>query len=742
MTGGAEFSGVRQPEFDTMTGRHTQAAGRIEQLAESLYGELRGAGLDTAPALRLRELAGRVGKQAEDLRRRQALIREMEQQKISFGTSTTAGSFLEMPDGLDAAQGLLDGTLAARLARGAADGDAKALAQLRKYADRAADPEFAGVFLKKLGAKGVTELPGTLAARLRDAAKRGESARVNDLSTQGKQALRLLSTALAAGTDPKHKGYVGDGFLRELTAQGRADHTVGDVTYAGYQAQALVWGAHDGKTPFSGKFMQTVGGDAVAYEKEQYKDRWAASQDALGKAVGGSQVPLFDLAATLGLGSLLRPGAGTATGSGKWVKPVKAAVVEDLLHAAESGKEASQALLSHTPAGWKEPVLDHLLTARLGAFDYTGGYGSFSTVLLAGTTGQDATSKKLAAELTKSLADQVRGAFGKAGDGNLEVTDRAVLDRLAPLRYPLARAVAANIDQVSNLLLNHATFGRADATDLSYALALATRDDAGFEALMRAQTEHMKAALDSMPPVGLDSSNLKQLGFTKADLKTFDFDEDGRIGKADVGQFLLDRTVEEAEPFSHLVEIRRQALIAEGLDDKKVSEALQTMVRDTIGLIPVPGTKQVGELATGAFGSLLTNQYDKATGAGYDQSAKLVAGLVSEKGLKLDETYQSLADNRIAVERLAEQMIATAMLRKGLLNEADLAGRIFASGTPPTIKPFTEMSPAEYGNFLSWVREKGGSSDLLNRFNGTLRVTSRVDDYLNLQIPSSTGSGK
>ncbi len=36
---GAEFSGVRQPEFDTMAGRHTQAAGRIEQLAESLYGE-------------------------------------------------------------------------------------------------------------------------------------------------------------------------------------------------------------------------------------------------------------------------------------------------------------------------------------------------------------------------------------------------------------------------------------------------------------------------------------------------------------------------------------------------------------------------------------------------------------------------------------------------------------------------------------------------------------------------------
>ncbi|OUC91530.1 hypothetical protein [Streptosporangium minutum] len=734
---GSGFTGVKQPEFDTMAGKHTQAAGRLEQLAEALYGELQSAGVDTSPALRLRELAGRVGKQADDLRRRQALIREMEQQKVSFGTSTTAGSFMEMPDGLDAAQGLLDGTVAARAALLAVGGDAKALAALQKYAKRGNDPEFVRTFLRKLGAKGVTELPGSLAAQLRDGLNHGKSARVDQISTQSKQALRMLSAALAGGTDPKNKAYMGDDFLKQLVAQGRAEHTVGDVKYAGYQAQALIWGAHDGKPPFSGKFMETVGSDAVAYEKEQYKDRWAASKDALGQAVGGRQVPLFDLAAALGLGSLMKPGA--AAGSGK---RVKAAVVEDLLHAAGSGKEASQALLNHTPAGWKQSVLDHMLTTRLGAFDYTDNYGSFSKVLLAGATGQDATSKKLAAELTKSLADQARGAFGKAGDGNLEITNRAVLDRLAPLRYPLARAMAANIDQVSNLLLNHGMFGKVDATAMSYALALATRDDAGFEALIRAQTEHMKAALDSVPPVGLEKSNLKALGFTEADLKTFDFDEDGRIGKTDVAQFLVDNIVGEARPFGHLVEIRRQVMIAEGLDDKKVSEALQTMVRDTIGLIPVPGARQVGELATGAFGSLLTTQYDKATGAGYDAAAKWAAGQVSEKGLNLGETYQRLANDRLAVEKLAEQMIATAMLKKGMLDDASLKHQTFTVGAPPTIKPFTEMSPAEYSEFLGWVNEKGGSADLLDRFAGTFRRTSDVDDYLNLRIPSSQEGSK
>ncbi|MER6828672.1 hypothetical protein ABT352_22015 [Streptosporangium sp. NPDC000563] len=735
----SSFTGVKQPEFDTMTSKHTQTAGRLEQLAQTLYGELQRAGLDTSPALRLRDLAGRVDKQAADLRRRQALVRELEREKISFGTSRPEGSFMRMPDGLDAAQGLLDGSLAAGAALLAAGGDDKALARLQKYAGRGKDPEFAKVLLAKLGAKGVTQLPGTLAAQLNEARNRGDTARLERLSAQGRQVLRMLGDALAQGTDPKNPAYAGDGFLKQLAEQGRTEHTVGDVKYAGYQAQALLWRANDGKPPLSARFMELVGGDAVAYEKEQYEGRWAASKDVLGQAVvNGRQVPLFDLAAALSLGPLLNVGAGAVKKNGK---PSNTTVVEDLLHAAGSGKESSQALLAHTPAGWKQSVLTHLLTTRLDAFRYTGAHESFTNVLLNATTGQDATSRKLAAELTKVLADEVRGAFGKADDGNLEITDRAALARLDPLRYPLARAMAANIDQLSNVLLNHGTFGKADATDMSYALALATRDDRGFEALLRAQTEHMKAALDSMPPVGLDASNLKALGFTAADLKRFDFDEDGRIGKADVKQFLVDNIVAEARPFSHMVEIHRQTLIAEGLDDKKASEAVKNMVRETIGLVPFPGAKQVGTLAEGAFGELITSQYDKISGAAYDAISNQAAQLVSDKGLSLDETYQTLADDRVGINRLAEQMIATAMLNKGLLNDVDLKGQIFATGTPPKLIPFTNMSPAEYEKFLTWVRENGGSNDLIDRFNGTFRITSEVDDYLNLRIPPPSAGG-
>ncbi|MEV4108629.1 hypothetical protein [Nonomuraea sp. NPDC049695] len=733
-----EFTGVKQPEFDTMTSKHTEAGRRLEELAQALHSELQSAGLDPSPAARLRQLAGRVTMQAEDLRRRQKLVHELQRQKVTFGRSTPAGSFLDMPDSLEAAKGLLDGTLAGRAALNAADGDAKALAELEKYASRTGDAEFVKAFLAALGARGVTQLPGSLAAQLRDAKIHGNSDRMTQLSGQGQKALRMLSTALAKGTDPKNPAYVGADFLKDLVKEGRAEHKAGDAKYSGYQAQALIWRIHDGKPPFSKEFMEVVGRDVIVYEYEQRKDEWAARKDPLGRIFAGAQVPIVDVAGALGLGTLLRPGTYAGTPGAKGTS----SVVDDLFHAAKSSREASHALLDHTPAGWKESVLDYLLTTRWDASRYLGDYAPFNDLLVTATTGQDATSQRLAAEMTKIVSDEVRGAFGKADSGNLEIRDRDVFDRYTPLSYPLARAIAANIDQLSRLLLDHSTFGEVSAEDMSYALALASSNDIGFEALVAAQTEHMRAALDTVPPVGLDVSNAERLGFTKADVKEFDFDGDGRVDKADIKQFLTDRTVAEAHPFSHIVETRRQVLIAQGLDDKKADEALKTMVGDAIGLLPVPGAKQVGQIAKGVFGELAGEGYDKLAGAAYDEIANQVAQRMSEHRRNLDETHRTLTDNRLAVERLAEQMLATTMLNKGLFDGHDMENRTFAAGTPPTLKPFAEMSPQEYSDFLNWARSKGGSSDQIDRFKLTFHDTKDVDSYLGLQIPSAPGGGR
>ncbi|MEV1239908.1 hypothetical protein [Nonomuraea sp. NPDC049750] len=731
-----EFTGVKPAEFDTMAGKHTEAARRLEELAQALHSELQGAGLDTSPAARLRQLAGRVTTQAEDLRRRQKLVHELQRQKVTFGMSTAAGSFLEMPDGLEAAKGLLDGTLAGRAALNAADGDAKALAELKKYAARTGDAEFVKAFLGTLGAQGVTRLPGSLAARLRDAGTHGDSDRLAQLSSQGKEALRMLSAALARGTDPKNPAYMGAEFLKDLVREGRAQQKAGDTKYTGYQAQALIWRAHDGKPPYSKEFMEVVGRDVIVYEFEQRKDEWAASKDLLGRMFAGAQVPIVDLAGALGLGSMLRPGTHVGNPGTK----ASSSLVDDLFQAAKSSREASHALLDHTPAGWQESVLDYLLTSRWGASRYLGDYGPFNDMLVTATTGQDATSQRLAADMVKIVADEVRPAFGKGENGNLEIKNRETFDRFAPLSYPLARAISANVDQLSKLTLNHAIFGNVVASDMDYALVLATSHDSGFEALVRAQTEHMRAALDSVPPVGLNASNAERLGFTKADVKRFDLNENGRVDRTDAVQFLTDRTVEEARPFTHIVEVRRQVLIAQGLDDKKADESLKAMVGDAIGLLPVPGAKQVGELATGAFGKLVSTSYDKLAGAAYDEIANRVAQQMAEHGQGLDEAYRTVTDNRLAVERLAEQMLATAVLNKGMLERLDLEKQTFADGTPPKLKPFVKMSPQEYSKFLEWTRRAGGSSDLLNGFRNTFRTTTEVDDLLGLDI--RPGGGK
>ncbi|MFI6709337.1 hypothetical protein ACIBF7_23075 [Nonomuraea sp. NPDC050478] len=732
------FSGVKRAEFDLMAGKHTEAAGRLEALAQALHRELQGAGLDTAPAARLRELARRVTTQADDLRRRQNLAHELQRQRVSLGRSTPAGSFVEMPDRLDDAKALLDGTLAGRAASKVADGDDKALADLEKYASRTGDSEFVKAFLGTIGARGVTRMSGSLATMLRDAVARGDIDRKNRLSISGRNVLTTLSSILAKGTNRKNSTYQGDDFLEELVREGRAQHGTGGGAYLGYQALALIWRAHDGEPPYSKEFMEVVGRDVIVYEREQREDAWAASNDALGRAFGGAQVPIVDLAGSLGLGALLRWGVSAKDP----ITEKPSSMVESLFHAAKSSREASHALLDHTPPGWGESVLEYLLTTRWGASQYLDDYEPINGMLITATTGQDETSKKLASEMMKIVSNEVRDAFGTDSHGNLKIRNREAFDLYLPLSYPMARAVAANVDEISNLTLNNASFYEVKAKDMAYALVVATSHDKGFEALARAQTEHMRAALATVPPIGVNASNAERFGFTKAEIEHFDMNENGQVDRDDILQFLKDRTLAEARGFGFIVEIRRQVLIAQGLDDKKTDEELKAMVRDAIGLIPVPGARHVGTLAAGAFGELIGKGYEKLAEVAYDELSRQVAQRASEQVPSLDETHRTLAENRLAVDRLAEQLLASAMLGKGMLDGLNLEEQTFIAGIPPRLKPFVDMSSQEYSDFLKWSRTAGGSEDLYTSFRNTFRTTNDVNDYLNLKVPSPAGGNE
>ncbi|RBQ21896.1 hypothetical protein DP939_04270 [Spongiactinospora rosea] len=706
MSPGPGFTGVRQPAFDLLVAGHGRAGEQLGELAGLLYGELRAAGLDPTPALRIREIARRVSAQGADIRRRQRLIRELERQQVAFGACTATGTFFAVPDREAAAEGLLAGDAARRAVRG----EAGAIRRLESYAAAGPDdPDFVRAFVGTLGGAGVAGVPGVLVWRIGDALRHGDGAGAERFAAQARRVLTLLSAAVARATDPDDAAFAGDDLLAELVREGRARHTAFGVTYYGYQAQALLWrfGGH----AWSRRFMEVAGRDAIAFERELYAGRWQARTGPLG--LGASQVALLDLAAMLGT---VIPGAGDS-GRG---------VLDALFTAAAPDPATAQALLDHTPAGWDRSTLSYLLTTRLDAFALTGGHASFGRLLQSATTGQDAISARLATELATTVSAHLDGVFGVGDDGELTIADPAGLARVAPLRLPLAAALAARIGDLTDAFVNHGRLGTLPSERLDRLLAFVNRDEAAFDLLVRAHAEHMRAALNTIPDLG-------------SALERGDFDGDGTLSAAERAHLLnrhfTNRIVEEARLFGHLLETRAQALVAAGQDAKRTDDSLRTMVRDSLGLLPLPGATLAGTLAKGAFGDFLTKGHEKLTTTGYDQIAKHMAGT---SGMPLDMAYEDLSHNERAVERLTEQMIITTMLTNGMFDDDSVQGRTFATGgDPATIKPIKTMTSDEFRDFLKWARRNSEVSDLLQRARDTLGNTD--DARRNLRLSPRRG---
>ncbi|MFD2348671.1 hypothetical protein ACFSTC_03560 [Nonomuraea ferruginea] len=263
--------------------------------------------------------------------------------KITLGTSVATGSLIAVPDSLRQAQGQLDGTLAAKAAAAADRGDRKAMAELQKYAGRVNDPEFVKTFLSKLGAKGITELPAALGLQVR---ANVNSTRDPQQVKQVQQVMKLLATTLAKGTNPKDEAFMGDAFLNQLVEEGRAEHKALEVTYVGYQAQALIWRASDGKPPFSERFMEVVGRDAILHQKELSDSRTPYANS-------------MDLATVLGISDSMQPGGPRMGQPGE---PIKASVIDDLAQAAQYSLPSRAGIALPHPEGLEQ--VDHGVPAH------------------------------------------------------------------------------------------------------------------------------------------------------------------------------------------------------------------------------------------------------------------------------------------------------------------------------------------------------------------------------------------
>ncbi|TMR90168.1 hypothetical protein [Nonomuraea basaltis] len=701
------FSGVKLPEFDTLVTRHTAAAMQIEELASLLYGELNGAGLDTAPAERIRKLAAQVGQEAEDLRKRQRIVREIERLKVSIGPPIATGTLIGVPDSLPQAQGLLDGTVAAKAAKAAAAGDKDALKQLQAYASKARNAEFVKAFLSQLGAKGMTEVPAAIAAQLRAAASAGDAGQT---SNEAKEAMRLLATALAKGTNPRDPAYMGDAFLNELVKHGRSEFKVNGTSYYGYQAQAMIWRASEGNPPFSEKFMQVVGRDAIVFEKEKFEDRWKASKDAIGSALGSKQVPMADLATVLGVTQWMIPGTPSMGPAKQPVdesrKQPGSAVIDDLFHAAASDTKASQALLNHTPAGWKQSVLSYMLTDRLAAFQFHGNTDPFGQALRKALAGKDPVSLALTTEALNTLKEHAKKVFAKDDNGRLSIADRKLFDQLGFLRYPVGSAMATHIDQVYGTFETKTHgFPGLSKVDIDRLLVLVSGDrDAATE---------------------LQAAEAARVGERVNDAY-----------KVNGGENVKDQLVPEARVFGHLVEARRQALLANAWSDEQVRKDLKDTLNSAFSYLTGP-TGQLGTKVAGEVGGKLG---EKGAELSLDALASFIAKQAIEVGVTSGDALNTAQNQNEMVGWLMKRTIISAKIATGDWSKAAMKaakGKSFATDDqPPRIRPINEIiaEPKTFDDFMEWAQRHADVESTTDHLQNTMGTTATITVPGNLNI--------
>ncbi|MED7930411.1 hypothetical protein SMD20_39720 [Nonomuraea sp. LP-02] len=650
------YSGVKQPEFDTLVARHTTAALQLEDLAAMLHGELSAAGLSTEPALRIRAMAKEVSAEVDDLRRRQRIVQEMERMKVVYRECTPDGTMIAVPDSTAAAQGFLDGTLAANAAVAASRGDKAALAKLHGYANRAKDPEFVKVFLAKLGAKGITELPAALGLQVR---ANVTSQRDPQQIEQVKQVMKLLSTALAKGTDPADEAYMGQAYLDQLVKEGRAEHKALEVTYVGYQAQALIWRASEGKPPFSKRFMEIVGRDVVVHQKELSDSR-------------GPYANSLDLATVLGISDSMQPGGPRMGQPGE---QIKASVIDDLSQAGRFSSPAAQALLFHTPKGWTTSIMEYLLTDRLDGFNHTRNQAPFAGLLQKALSGKDKESLTHTNEALILLKEELDGVVGRGADGKLEILDRKKLDRMSFLSGPMGMIMAAHVDKIFGVFDDKTPeLKDVDRAEMDRLLLFVGRDEAATKALVGAEVERMLLKVQES------------------------YRRDG-------GESLNEVLIPEARFMGHLLETRRLFLLSQATSDGQAKEEMKSLISGVLS----EATGPVGKLAT-RFGFWGDKAHEKLTPMGFDKLSAFLTDRLMKEGLSADSALQEAGNDREMAMWMVHKMVLSSSIANGQWSRSaleDAKGSPFATNNdPPKLKPLDEIvaDPETFDKFIEWAR--------------------------------------
>ncbi|UBU09765.1 hypothetical protein [Nonomuraea gerenzanensis] len=614
---------------------------------------------------------GRVGQwltdQAPDLYRRRDLAYEAEKIDVDVFGNRLPGAVVRpgltridesrlIPAGVRAEAGL-----AASLMQAAARGDADATERLLAYHGRMSDPRFATALIEQLGAWGLVMLPAAMGAQVRMALDAGDGS-AQALRRRNREVLSMLGKALATATDPSKDAHVTRRFQEELKRQGRAEIPVpgmrGQLTIHGYGALGQILAAAPAEA-FSTSFMTTIGHDLIRWDRDFLKQHgeWPLARD----------LDAYDLPAPLDT----RPFSGS--GDIGVVDPVAA-----LLTVAGSSRERAQALIG------SRDLLTYLLRDRRPQWEMGDRGESLGEAMEAAMKGSDADSKRLAVMATQIYSDVVGSHLSIDDAGNIGIKDASELDRLSGARDNMARILAEHTedmvfahfqrhprlpdDQLTGEVDGRAT-ARFNPTDLDRVLLDVAIDDQAYQALLHAQLAHLRGGID--------------LGLATRDK---DFTDNA---------IALDSAA-----LGHLSEARRTALVGWGREADAADEALRKLVKEGVGLVPVPFAQQVGKLGINAADGI----YESFIRDGYVKAGDWLVKQSGHAGGKTKEAYSDAASDDIAAQELVKQMLASSAVAHGAYRRDDLNER-FVIGDPPRVKDPILMSRDEYDGFSRWLAD-------------------------------------
>lgn len=159
------------------------------------------------------------------------------------------------------------------LLRRAADGDANAVASLRRFRAASQDPEFAAALAHQLKVTGLLAIPARMSSAMRfvnpDSDAYGSQVRHNATT------LRFVSSLLATAT--RRDTAASRELVSELTTAGRRTFQIGSESYTGYWAMSQILCTAP-TARFSEHFARQIGSDMV---------RWVRNHDSISAPYGG-----------------------------------------------------------------------------------------------------------------------------------------------------------------------------------------------------------------------------------------------------------------------------------------------------------------------------------------------------------------------------------------------------------------------------------------------------------------------